>query len=91
MSTTKLNFAIIQLEHNKQQKIVVRTDWIVEFEKVKSSIHQSQKYADPVYFFYHNDQSVTPTFSISSYSKTFNPDVAACYKGYIANTIFGEH
>lgn len=81
---------IMQLEHDRKTKLPVKLSWLLDFEKVRQQMNKTSIQQEPLYFFYHNISTTVPSFSLSSYSHTFNAEIPACYKGYVGKKIYGE-
>lgn len=83
-------YVIMQLHHERNTKVVVKSTWILNYCDIRPMIETPGKEAQPAFFFYNEDPCAVPTFSISAYKKLFDPTTASIYKGYIANRIYCE-
>lgn len=80
---------IMQLEHDKKTMVPVKLQWLQDSTKVVEQMKKSIQLS-PIYFFYHNNPTTTPSMGPSFYSKVFNPEIPACYKGYVGKKIYGK-
>lgn len=80
----------MQLEHDRKKFVAVQLDWLLGYDKIREKLMTTTKHLDPIFFYYHTVPTNNPSFSISIYSKSFDPEIASCYKGYVSNKIYGE-
>lgn len=79
----------MQLEHDRKIFVPVKMSWLFNSEEERENLKSSKKNQKPTYFFYHNVATTAPIFSESLYSKEFDPEKPALYKGYISNKLYG--
>lgn len=77
-------FAVIEFFHNKDEKKIVPTNWILNFKK---DINKNSSHS----VYYCKDITVPPNFDIRIKKKVFDPkDQEGVYKAFIKK-IFGEY
>ena len=84
-------YVAVQLDQSRmKQKLVLKLSWLIDADKIQETLNKSAKYTEPVYCFYHEDENTVPILSASIFKETFDPTVAAVYKGYLLNKIYGR-
>lgn len=89
MANGEEEHVIMQLEHDRKIFLPVKVSWLFNVEDLRESLKSSKKNQTPTYFFYHNVATTEPIFSESLYTKEFDAEKPALYKGYISNKLYG--
>lgn len=83
MANGEEEHVIMQLEHDRKIFLPVKVSWLFNVEDLRESLKSSKKNQTP------NVATTEPIFSESLYTKEFDAEKPALYKGYISNKLYG--